>query len=104
LSAHAGRFVIVPVVNHAVFYGRDVGFTQWGPVSRVRCDGFSTEICRTAAFPEGRPMMRCCGIAIASSAIALVLAVLAVSTGVEQRIGRLESKIRQAMWSDAGQQ
>lgn len=43
-------------------------------------------------------------IAIASSAIALVLAVLAVSTGVEQRIGRLESKIRRAMWSDANHQ
>jgi hypothetical protein len=39
--------------------------------------------------------------AIASSAIALVLVVLLVSTAVEQRIGRLESKIRQAMWSDA---
>jgi hypothetical protein len=43
-------------------------------------------------------------IAIASSAIALALAVLAVSTGVEQRVGRLESKIRQAMWSDANHQ
>jgi hypothetical protein len=38
--------------------------------------------------------------AIVSSAIALVLTVLAVSTGVERHIGRLESKIRQAMWSD----
>jgi hypothetical protein len=38
--------------------------------------------------------------AIVSSGIALVLAVLAVSTRVEQRIGRIESKIRQAMWSD----
>jgi len=38
--------------------------------------------------------------AIASSAMALLLAVLAVSTGVERRIGRIESKIRQAMWSD----
>ena len=37
---------------------------------------------------------------IVSSGIALVLAVLAVSTRVEQRIGRIESKIRQAMWSD----
>jgi hypothetical protein len=36
--------------------------------------------------------------AIVSSAIALVLAVLAVSAGVERHIGRLESKIRQAMW------
>jgi len=35
--------------------------------------------------------------AIASSAIALVLAVLLVSRPVEQRIGRLELKIRQAM-------
>src|SRR5262245_15398161 len=35
--------------------------------------------------------------AIASSAIALVLAVLLVSKPVEQRIGRLELKIRQAM-------
>jgi Trk K+ transport system NAD-binding subunit len=43
-------------------------------------------------------------IAITSSAIALVLAVLAVSTRVEQRIGRLESKIRQAIWSDANHQ
>jgi Trk K+ transport system NAD-binding subunit len=43
-------------------------------------------------------------IAITSSAIALVLAVLAVSTPVEQRIGRLESKIRQAIWSDANHQ
>src|SRR5262245_57503431 len=34
-------------------------------------------------------------IATVSSAIALVLAVLAVSAGVEQRIGRLESKIRE---------
>ena len=39
-------------------------------------------------------------IATVSSAMALVLAVLAVSAGVEQRIGRLESKIRRAMWSD----
>ena len=38
--------------------------------------------------------------AIAASAIALVLAVMLVSTGLEQRIGRLQSKIRQAMWSD----
>ena len=41
--------------------------------------------------------------AIVSSAIALValvLAVLAVSAGVERHIGRLESRIRQAMWSD----
>jgi hypothetical protein len=38
--------------------------------------------------------------AIVSSAIALVLVVLAVSIGVERHIGRLESKIRQAMWSD----
>ena len=37
--------------------------------------------------------------AITSSAIALALAVLAVSAGVERHIGRLESKIRQAMWS-----
>lgn len=37
--------------------------------------------------------------AIVSSAIALVFAVLAVSTGVERHIGRLESKIRQLMWS-----
>jgi hypothetical protein len=36
--------------------------------------------------------------AIASSAIALVLAVLLVSRPVEQRIGRLELKIRQAMY------
>jgi len=43
-------------------------------------------------------------IAIVSSAIALVLAVLAVSAGVEQRIGRLESKIRRAMWSDVNHQ
>jgi len=35
--------------------------------------------------------------AIASSAIALVLAVLLVSRPVEQRIERLELKIRQAM-------
>jgi hypothetical protein len=39
--------------------------------------------------------------AIAASAIALVLAVLLVSTRLEQRIGRLESKIRQAIWPDA---
>lgn len=38
--------------------------------------------------------------AIASGGIALVLAVLLVSTAVEQRIGRLESIIRQAMWFD----
>jgi Trk K+ transport system NAD-binding subunit len=38
--------------------------------------------------------------ATASSAMALLLAVLAVSTGVERHIGRIESKIRQAMWSD----
>ena len=37
---------------------------------------------------------------IASSAIALVLAVFALSAGVERHIGRLESKIRQAIWSD----
>jgi hypothetical protein len=42
--------------------------------------------------------------AITSSAIALVFAVLAVSAGVDQHIGRLESKIRQAMWSDVIQQ
>jgi hypothetical protein len=35
--------------------------------------------------------------AIASSAIALVLGVLLISRPVEQRIGRLELKIRQAM-------
>jgi hypothetical protein len=33
-----------------------------------------------------------------------VHAVLAVSTAVEQCIGRLESKTRQAMWSDVNQQ
>jgi Trk K+ transport system NAD-binding subunit len=38
--------------------------------------------------------------ATASSAMALLLAVLAVSTGVKRRIERIESKIRQAMWSD----
>jgi hypothetical protein len=38
--------------------------------------------------------------AIASSAMALLLAASAVSTGVERRIERIESKIRQAMWSD----
>jgi Trk K+ transport system NAD-binding subunit len=38
--------------------------------------------------------------AIASSAMALLLAALAVSTGVERRIERIESRIRQAMWSD----
>jgi hypothetical protein len=43
-------------------------------------------------------------IAIVSSSIALVHAVLAVSTAVEQCIGRLESKTRQAMWSDVNQQ
>ena len=43
-------------------------------------------------------------IAITSSAIVLVLAVLAVSTRVEQRIEHLESKIRQAIWSDANHQ
>jgi len=35
-----------------------------------------------------------------ASAIALVFAVLLVSKGIEQRIGRLEFRIRQAMWSD----
>jgi len=35
-----------------------------------------------------------------ASAIALVSAVLLVSKGIEQRIGRLEFRIRQAMWSD----
>ena len=35
--------------------------------------------------------------AIASSAIAIVLAVWLISRPVEQRIGRLELKIRQAM-------
>ena len=35
--------------------------------------------------------------AIASSAITLVLAVLLVSRPIEQRIGRLELKIRQAV-------
>ena len=34
------------------------------------------------------------------STIALVFAVLLVSKGIEQRIGRLEFRIRQAMWSD----
>ena len=38
--------------------------------------------------------------ATASSAMALLLAASAVSTGVERRIGRIESKIRQAMWSE----
>jgi hypothetical protein len=38
--------------------------------------------------------------AITSSAIALLLVVLAVSARVEQRIGRIEFRIRQAMWSD----
>jgi Trk K+ transport system NAD-binding subunit len=38
--------------------------------------------------------------AISSSAMALLLAALAVSTGVERRIERIESRIRQAMWSD----
>jgi len=38
--------------------------------------------------------------AIAASAIVLVLAVLLVSTRLEQRIGRLESKIRQIMLSE----
>ena len=33
-------------------------------------------------------------------AIALVFALLLVSKGIEQRIGRLEFRIRQAMWSD----
>jgi hypothetical protein len=35
-----------------------------------------------------------------ASAIALVFAILLLSAGIERRIGRLESKIRQAMWSD----
>jgi hypothetical protein len=42
--------------------------------------------------------------AIAGSAMALLLAVLTVSTGVERRIGRIESKIRQTMWPDVIQQ
>ena len=37
--------------------------------------------------------------AIASSGIALVLAVLLISRPVEQCVGQLESKIRQAMCS-----
>jgi diacylglycerol kinase len=35
--------------------------------------------------------------AITASAISLVLAVLLVSTGVEKRVDRLESKIRQIL-------
>ena len=35
-----------------------------------------------------------------ASAIALVFAVLLVSKGIEQLIGHLECRIRQAMWSD----
>jgi hypothetical protein len=35
-----------------------------------------------------------------TSAIALLFAVLLVSKGIEQLIGRLEFRIRQAMWSD----
>jgi len=35
-----------------------------------------------------------------ASAITLVFAVLLVSRGIEQRIGRLEFRIRQAMWFD----
>jgi hypothetical protein len=45
------------------------------------------------------PFTDCVTFAIAS-AIALVFAVLLVSEGIEQRIGRLECRIRQAMWSD----
>jgi hypothetical protein len=37
---------------------------------------------------------------VIASAITLVFAVLLVSKGIEQRIGRLEFRIRQAMWSD----
>ena len=39
-----------------------------------------------------------------ASAIALVFAALFVSRGIEQRIGRLEFRIRQAMWSDINRQ
>jgi len=35
-----------------------------------------------------------------ASAITLVFAVLLVSKGIEQRVGRLELRIRQAIWSD----
>lgn len=35
---------------------------------------------------------------ILSSAITLALVVLLVATRVEQRVGRVESKIRQIMW------
>jgi uncharacterized membrane protein HdeD (DUF308 family) len=35
-----------------------------------------------------------------ASAITLVFGVLLVSKGIEQLIGRLEFRIRQAMWSD----
>jgi hypothetical protein len=34
-----------------------------------------------------------------ASAITLVFAVLLVSKGIEQRVGRLEFRIRRAMWS-----
>ena len=37
---------------------------------------------------------------VIASAIALMFAVLLVSKRIEQRIGRLELKIRQVMWSD----
>jgi small neutral amino acid transporter SnatA (MarC family) len=39
-----------------------------------------------------------------ASAIALVFAVLLVSKRIEQRIGRLEFRIRQVMWSDINRQ
>jgi hypothetical protein len=35
-----------------------------------------------------------------ATATILVLVVLLISTRVEQRVGRLESKIRQIMWPD----
>ena len=41
----------------------------------------------------------CVTFAIVST-IALVFAVLLVSKAIGQRIGRLEFRIRQAMWSD----
>ena len=35
-----------------------------------------------------------------ASALTLVFATLLLSQGIEQRIGRLEFRIRQAMWAD----
>jgi hypothetical protein len=84
----------------------------WLAVYRAAAEAPSRQPCRPNEAWEAIAMMGTVlftdhdivVIAIVSSSIALVLAVLAVSMGVEQCIRRLESKIRQAMWSDVNHQ